>query len=296
MKTGELAKLLSAELSGSSEEEISSVRGVSDASEGSLTFLTGKKYISEIAESAASAVLVEKFYDRFESKIQLKVPNPVFAFARALELFYIKKETPKGIMKGALVENGANIEEKSSVYPNAYICSGAEIGEGTVIFPNVYLGKGARTGRNCVIYPGVVIRENVMIGNDVIIHANAVIGSDGFGYVPEAGRHYKIPQVGAVKIGDNVEIGAGVTIDRATTGTTSIGDGTKIDNLVQIGHNVRIGRHCILVAQVAIGGSTVIGDYVVLGGQVGVADHASIESGCMVGAKSGIMGTLKKGI
>lgn len=296
VKTGELANLLNAELSGSPDVEVLTVRGVSDISEGCLTFLSRKKFLADVIHSNAAAVLVDQFYDELKDKAQLKVNNPDYVFAKTLEIFYPSSSVPGAIMEGADLAEDVTIGRDVTVYPNAYISKGAFIGDKTVIYPHVFIGENAKVGSGCVIYPHVTIREHVTIGNHVTVHANAVIGSDGFGYVFEGGIHYKIPQVGIVEIGDNVEIGAGVTIDRATTGSTVIGEGTKIDNLVQIGHNVRIGEHCILVAQIGIGGSTVIGDYVTLGGQVGVADHAEIESGVMVGAKSGIMGTLKKGV
>jgi len=296
MKTGELARLLDAEISGSGEVEVTGVQGVSDLVEGCLTFLARKKFLPEIAASPAAAVLVSDFQDELSHKVQLRVANPQLAFARALELFYVRRPEPKGVMEGACVENGAEIGNGATVYPLAYVCRGAVIGVGSVIHPHVFIGEDSRIGKNCVIYPGVKIRERVTIGDSVIIHSNSVIGADGYGYVTDGGVHHKIPQVGTVHIGNNVEIGANVTIDRATTGTTSIGEGTKIDNLVQIAHNVTIGKHCLIIAQVGIAGSTVIGDYVVLGGQVGVADHVTVESGTMVGAQSGLMGVVKKGI
>lgn len=296
MKAGELAQLLQAELSGDEDVDIQAVRGLSDISDGCLTFITSKKYVAEIAGSKASAVLVGTFYDEFSNKVQLKVDNPYRAFARALEVFYVKPEAPRGVMEGAILEDGAIVGKDVTVYTASYLSSGAMIGDRTVIFPQVYIGKDTTIGSNCIIYPGVTIRENISIGNGVIVHPNTVIGADGYGFVFDGGVHHKIPQVGTVEIGDNVEIGAGVTIDRATTGATVIGEGTKIDNLVQIAHNVKIGKHCLIVAQVGIGGSTTIEDYVTLGGQVGVADHAIIESGAMFAAKSGIMGHVKKGV
>ncbi|MBI3593014.1 MAG: UDP-3-O-(3-hydroxymyristoyl)glucosamine N-acyltransferase, partial [Nitrospirae bacterium] len=216
--------------------------------------------------------------------------------ARLLSHFYVKPHKCRGISKNAFVSEKSSIGENVTVYDFAYISDGVTIGADCIIDPGVYIGDNTRLGDGCVIHPNVTIREGVTVGNRVTIHAGSVIGSDGFGYVFENGRHNKIPQVGGVIIEDDVEIGAGVTIDRATTGNTIIGQGTKIDNLVQIGHNVRVGRNVILVSQVGIAGSSEIGDGVVLGGQVGVADHAVIEAGTMVGAKSGIMGEVKKGI
>ncbi len=296
MKTGELAKRLGAELSGDENIEIHAVQGVSDISDGCLTFITSKKYLAEIADSGAAAVLAGRFYDALSGKAQLKVENPYYSFAKALEIFYVKPEAPKGVMNGAILEDDVTVGENVTIYPNAYISSGASIGEGTMIYPNVFIGENTKIGNNCLIYPNVMIREDITVGNGVIIHGCALIGSDGYGFVLEGGAHYKIPQIGTVEIGDNVEIGAGAAIDRATTGATVIGEGTKIDNACQVAHNVKIGKHCLLVAQVAIGGSTTIGDYVTFGGQAGVTDHVTIESGAMFGGKSGVIGNMQKGI
>ncbi len=202
----------------------------------------------------------------------------------------------RGISENAFISEEAEIAPNVTIYDFAYVSGKVRIGQGSVIFPGVFIGEACDIGEECTIYPNVTIRENTVIGNRVIIHPNSVIGADGFGYVFEEGRHYKIPQVGNVLIEDDVEIGAGVTIDRATTGSTVIGKGTKIDNMVQIGHNVRVGSNVILVAQVGIGGSSSIGDNVVLGGQAGVADHTVIDAGTMVAAKSGVMGEVKRGV
>jgi UDP-3-O-[3-hydroxymyristoyl] glucosamine N-acyltransferase len=183
-----------------------------------------------------------------------------------------------------------------SIHPFAYISDNVTIGRDTIIYPGVFIGEGTVIGDGCTIYANVTIREKVTVGNRVIIHSGSVIGSDGFGYVWEEGRHYKIPQVGGVIIGEDVEIGANVTIDRATTGNTIIGRGTKIDNLVQIAHNVTIGERSIIVAQVGIAGSSEIGNFVTLAGQVGIPDHVKIADGCIIGAQAGVMGNLSKGI
>jgi len=296
MKTGELAAKLNAELLGRGEIDITSVRGVSEAEESCITFLSGKKFLSAVTGSVAAAVLVDRFYNELEGKVQLKVANPSFAFAKALELFHAEPYRAKGVLDGAFLGERVKTGEDVTIYPNACIDSDVEIGDRTVIYPNAFIGKGCRIGSDCIIYPGVALMERVVLGDRVIVHANAVIGSDGYGYVFEGGRHYKIPQVGTVDIGNDVEIGAGTTIDRGTTGATAIGDGTKIDNMVQIAHNVKVGKHCIIVSQVGIAGSSVLGDYVTLGGQVGVADHTVIESGTMAAARAGLMGTVKKGI
>jgi len=295
MKLSEIARLIGGSLIGDENLEISGASGISEAVGGEITFLADKKYLKELKNSKASAVILKDDIPDI-SIARIIHPEPYYAFARVLEILYPKENPALGISPLAFVSEGANIKEGVSIYPFAYISKGVSVGKNSIIYPGVYIGEETSIGDDCIIYPNVVIQKKTKIGDRVIVHPGAVIGSDGFGYTFHSGRHYKIPQVGRVVIGDDVEIGAGTTIDKATTGETIIGSGTKIDNLVQIGHNVKIGEHSIIVAQVGIGGSTLIGDYVTLGGQVGVADHSKIEAGSMVAAQSGIMGKLKKGI
>ena len=294
MKLEEIAALLSGEIIGEPDIEISGVSGIREAKEGDITFISTKKYLRDISLCRASCILVKEPIAGI-GITQLKVSNPYLAFAKLLELFYLQPAEPVGISENAVVSDKAKVGKDVSIFPFAYVADDVSIGDGTAIHPYVFIGKSSTIGENCIIHPHVTVRENVRIGDRVIIHSGTVIGSDGFGYVFEEGRHHKIPQVGGVIIEDDVEIGSNVSIDRATTGNTTIGKGTKIDNLVQIGHNVRIGANSILVAQVGIGGSAEIGDYVTLAGQVGVADHTRIESGTMLGAQSGIMGYVPKG-
>lgn len=295
MKLREIAELIGGEIIGDPETVIKGVAGISDASEGDITFLSNLKFVKECSESKASCVMVKDVIPDIK-KAQLKVGNPYYAFARLLGHFYVKHLMPSGISDKAYISDKAQTGKDVSISPMVFISDGVSIGDKTVIYPGVVIGENVSIGDECILYPNVTIRENIKIGSRVIIHPGAVIGSDGFGYVFEKGVHYKVPQVGGVIIGDDVEIGANVTIDRATTGNTVIGKGTKIDNLVQIAHNVKIGENSIVVAQVGVGGSTEIGSFVVIGGQVGIADHAKIDDGCMIGAQSGIMGHLKKGI
>ncbi|HXX56458.1 MAG TPA: UDP-3-O-(3-hydroxymyristoyl)glucosamine N-acyltransferase [Thermodesulfovibrionales bacterium] len=295
MKLGEIATRLGGEAKGDPETDILGVAGIHDVEEGEITFLSDRRLIEACARSKASCVLVGEFIPELR-KPQIIVKNPQLAFAELLALFHRKPVKRTGISTLASVSARATIGPDVSVGPFAYIADGAVIGRNTVISPGVFIGDDAVIGDDCIIYPHVTVREKAKIGNRVIIHAGSVIGSDGFGYVLEDGRHHKIPQVGGVVIGDDVEIGANVTIDRATTGDTIIGSGTKIDNLVQIAHNVKIGESSIIVAQVGIAGSSEIGNFVVLGGQVGVPDHVRISDGTMVGAQSGVLGDLDKGI
>jgi UDP-3-O-[3-hydroxymyristoyl] glucosamine N-acyltransferase len=290
-----IAALISGEIVGDAETQITGVAGITDAQHGDITYLVGTKLLQDLLRSKASAVIVKETIEGYE-KPQVRVRNPRYAFAKLLFFFFPKKATFSGISDKAFIAENAVLRDNVIVYPFAYIAEGAEIGPHTVIFPGVHIGEGSIIGEGCTLYPNVVIREGVSIGNRVIIHPGAVIGSDGFGYVFEEGMHYKIPQIGRVVIEDDVEIGANVTIDRATTGVTVIGRGTKIDNLVHVAHNVRIGRNVLLVAQAAIAGSCDIGDGVIIAGQAGIADHASIEAGTVIRAQSGVRsGLLKQG-
>lgn len=297
MKLAELAFLLKGEIVGLPQAgniEITGVSGIHEAQAGDVTFISSNKYLQDLLECKASCVLVKNPISNVDIT-QLKVSNPHLAFAKLLEHFYTKPKEPVGISKDAIVSDVARVGNDVSIFPFSYISDGASIGDRTIIYPYVFIGENTVIGEKCIVYPNVTIRENVEIGSRVVIHSGSVIGSDGFGYVFDEGSYYKIPQVGGVIVGDDVEIGSNVSIDRATTGNTIIGQGTKIDNLVQIAHNVKIGNNSIIIAQVGIGGSTEIGDFVTLAGQVGVPDHVKIESKTMIGAQSGVIGHLKKG-
>ncbi len=276
--------------------EITGAGGIEDVQSGEITLIKDKKSLQRGHESPAAAFIVPPALEEMIDRPALVSDNPMLSFVRALEVFYERDLPRLGVLPGAHLEDGVSVGPDVTVYPLAYISRGVRLGSGVTIYPGVFIGEGAEIGDNTVIHPGVVIREGVRIGRRVIIHPNAVIGADGFGYLPEEGRHRKIPQVGGVVIGDDVEIGACATIDRATTGNTVIGEGTKVDNLVQIAHNVTIGKHSIIVSLAGIAGSTKIGDHVTLAGQVGVSDHAEIESNTVVGAMSGVMGRLTSGI
>jgi len=226
---------------------------------------------------------------------QLKVSNPHYAFAKAIECLYPVPSREAGISDKAYVSGEARIGMGVTISTFAFVDKNVSIGDGSVISPGVFIGEGSKMGRNCFLYPNVTVRDNVTLGDRVIVHSGTVIGSDGFGYVFENGVHYKIPQVGGVIVEDDVEIGSNVSIDRATLGNTIIGKGSKIDNLVQIAHNVKIGEKTLIVSQVGIAGSSEIGSFVILAGQAGVADHASIDSGTILTAQSGISGRVAKG-
>lgn len=295
MKLNKISELINGQITGNTDVEITGVAGISDAKEGDITFFSDPKLLKECIASNASCIVVKDVLKEI-SKPQIKVANPQYAFAKLLEHFYVKPHQLASINKNAFVSDKAKIGKDVSIYATAYISDNSSIGSRTVIYPGVFIGENSSVGDDCIIYPNVTIRENVKIGNKVIIHSGSVIGSDGFGYVLEQGVHCKIPQIGGVIISDDVEIGANVTIDRATIGNTIIGKGTKIDNLSQIAHNVKIGENTIIVAQVGIAGSAVIGNSVILGGQVGVSDHSKIEDGAMVAAQAGVVGNLEKGV
>ncbi len=295
MKLYELKDLFPCEVIGNEEIEITGVSGISDAHEGDITFLSDRKWLKEIENNKATAVIVKEVIEGLQ-KPQVKTKNPQYAFAKLLAYFYVKPHPCKGVGKNAFVSESASVAQSATIYDFAYISDKATIGASSVLYPGVFVGEGSSIGEECLIYPNVTIREGVSIGNRVIIHPGAVIGADGFGYVFEEGAHQKIPQVGGVIIEDDVEIGANTTIDRATTANTVIGRGTKIDNLVQVAHNVQVGRNVIFVAQVGIAGSTRIGDGVIIGGQAAVADHANIEAGTMIVGQSGALGEVKRGI
>lgn len=295
MRLKEIADIIGGYIIGNPDVEITEVAGIKDAREGSITFLADKKNLQYVHDTKTSAIIAKEEIKGTGASIVI-VDNPYLAFARTLEIFYKAPFHPLGISKGSIIGENASFGSDVSVYPNVYISNNVAIGNRVTIFPFVYIGDNASVGDDSVIYPNAAIREKVKIGKKVIIHSGAVIGSDGFGYVREKEKHYKIPQVGGVIIEDEVEIGANVTIDRATLGNTVIGSGTKIDNLVQIAHNVKIGKNCIILAQVGISGSVEIGDNVVLAGQVGIADHKRIADGVMVVGKSGVTNNLEPGV
>lgn len=295
MKLADFSKIVNGTILGDPETEITGVSGIREAKKGDITYISSPRYMKYLRGSSASCVIMKEPVENL-SMAQLIVNNPQYVFAKALEQICPGPRPHPGISGLAVISDKAFIGKDAAILPFAIISDGASIGEKTVISPGVFIGQNTNIGDNCFIHPNVTIRENVSLGNRVIVHSGTVIGSDGFGYVFEGGEHYKIPQMGGVIIEDDVEIGSNVSIDRATTGNTTIGKGTKIDNLVQIAHNVKIGQKSLICAQAGIAGSSVIGDFVTLAGQVGVADHVSIESGTIVGAQSGIPGDLEKGV
>ncbi|MEW6601630.1 MAG: UDP-3-O-(3-hydroxymyristoyl)glucosamine N-acyltransferase [Nitrospirota bacterium] len=291
MKLRELAAIIGGSIVGDPEVEITGAAGIGDAKEGEITFLQD---VHNIPEVTASALIVKEEIKGLKTSL-LIAGSPQFAFARALEVFYVKPPAYSGISDRAVIGSNVKMGDNVSVCANAYVSDNVELGSGVTISQGVFLGEGAVIGDDSFIHPNVTVREKVKIGMRVKVHSGSVIGSDGFGYVFEKGGHYKIPQVGGVIIEDDVEIGANVCIDRGTVSNTFIGAGTKIDNLVQIAHNVKIGRNCIIIAQVGISGSAEIADGAVIAGQAGIRDHVKIGAGAIVAAQAGVAGDLPGG-
>lgn len=292
----ELAAALRADFEGDPRAELRGVATLSEARPGQLSWLGNETHKPELARTRASAVLVRPGTEVPPNVAAIFVDDPDLALCQALRL--IGPQPPRvetGIDRSARVHETAKIEPGAAIGPNVFVGPGAVVGTGTQLHAGVYVGEYARIGVDCVIWPNVVIRERVRIGDRVIIHPNATIGADGFGYLQRDGRHVKIPQVGTVVIEDDVEIGANTTIDRARSGQTRIGRGTKIDNLVQIGHNCDIGPGCIIVAQCGISGSTRLGEGTVLGGQVGIIDHLTIGRAVRIAAQSGVTADVPDG-
>lgn len=274
-------------LIGSPNLVISGVSGIHEAGPGDLSFIADPAAVKDGLPTRAAALLVPRLIDLLACP-QIVVPHPALTMAQVVEKFFVPQRLPLGL--SILVHRGVDVAigEGASIWPFVTLDDRVKIGRGTTLYPGVFVGEGSVIGENCVIHPNVTIREDVTIGNRVIIHAGTVVGSDGFGYVQEGGRHHKIPQIGTVVIEDDVELGANVTVDRATFGKTIIRRGTKVDNLVQIAHNVEIGEHNILVSQVGIAGSSKTGHHVIVGGQAGISDHVTIGDLAMIAARSGL--------
>ena len=290
----ELAKLVDGYVVGDDTIQISGISTIEDSQSGDVTFAENARLLDSAARSLASAVIAPQSGPSIDKPL-IRVKNPKFAFAQVLRIFAPEQKIYKGIHQSAQIDNTAILGENVSVHASAVIGENAVIGANTVIFPFVFIGDNVTIGSDCVIYPHVVLHDNTEIGRNVIIHSGSILGTDGFGYMFIEDRHYKIPQIGRVIVGDDVEIGANVTIDKARTGSTRIGRGTKIDNLVHIGHNCTIGDHSVIVAQVGVSGSVQIGKGVILAGQAGVKDHVTIGDGAIVGAKTGVIGDVARG-
>ena len=287
-KLAEIAELVSGEVVGNPEIVITGACGIKEAREGDITFVANPKYLSLIEETNASAVITSKDVASALKPI-VRTDNPSLAFAKIISFVAPDNMVhPHGIHKTAVIGEGVILGPSVSLGAYAVIEDGVRIGDNSIVYPGTFVGHHSSIGKDSLIYANVSIRENTRIGDRVIIHSGTVIGSDGFGFVTVDGTQHKIPQVGVVEIHDDVEIGANVTIDRARFDKTVIGRGTKIDNLVQIAHNVVIGENSIVVAQAGISGSTIVGNNVILAGQAGVVGHIRIGNGAKVAAQAGV--------
>ena len=293
----EIAVIVGAKIEEASKTiRITGIASVSEAEEGQLTFFGNAKYLPVLKTSKASAALVPLDFAEQTNAIPIKVANPSLAFSQVVAHFSPEPVTfEAGVHPTAILGSNVSLGKGVSIQPYAVIEKGAKIGANCVIGAHGYIGHNVTLGDDCLIHPNVTIREGTQIGNRVFIHSGSVLGSDGFGYEFSKGRYVKIPQVGIVQIDDDVEIGANVTIDRARFGRTWIQEGTKIDNLVQVAHNVVIGKHSIIISQVGISGSTKIGNYVTLAGQAGLVGHIELGDKVIVGAKSGVSKSIPAG-
>jgi UDP-3-O-[3-hydroxymyristoyl] glucosamine N-acyltransferase len=294
VKLGLLASRLGCALRGDGEVEVARVAGIGEAGPGDLTFVSGARYAPQLGSTRASAVIVP-------AGLQTALPslvsdNPYLAFARAVGLLHPEPPLPPGIHPSAVVHQTAEVSPDAHVGALCAVGAGVRVGARTILHPHVVLYDGASVGVDCRLHSGVQVREHCRLGDRVIVQNNAVIGADGFGFAKDAdGRYQKIPQVGIVVVEDDVEIGALTAIDRAALHETRIGRGTKIDNLVQIGHSVVIGADSVLAGQVGVAGSTTLGDRVTLAGQVGVAGHLTIGAGVVATAQTGIPSSVEAG-
>ncbi|HEY2411146.1 MAG TPA: UDP-3-O-(3-hydroxymyristoyl)glucosamine N-acyltransferase [Pirellulaceae bacterium] len=285
----EIARLVDGNLSGQGDLEICGAATLAIARPGEITLADSPRLAPQLARSEASAVIVPASLQPTD-RPYITVSDVHAAFGKVVAHFHPPRQIHfTGVSPAAYVSPTANIADDVEVHPQAFVGNDVQIGSGTVVHSGVRILDGSKIGPNCLLFPNVVLYENTVLGQHVIIHAGAVLGAYGFGYSTVDGRHKLGAQLGYVEIGDHVEIGAGTTIDRGTYGPTVIGGGTKIDNLVQIGHNCRIGRHNLICSQVGIAGSCSTGEYVVMAGQVGLADHLHIADGALLGAKCGVM-------
>ncbi len=284
----DLAARVGAQVDGDGTVEITGAAPVERAKTGDISFVANRRYFKYLEKTEASAVVLDIATPFIRTSV-IRHNNPYLTFARIVDILY--PDTPygnPGVHQDAFVDKTAQVAATAFIGPLCHVGAGSSVGENSQIVSSVYIGRNVSIGSNCLIHPGVKILDDTLIGNNVILQAGAVLGSDGFGYAESETGLKKIKQIGWVEVGDDVEIGANTTVDRGALGPTRIGKGTKIDNLVQIAHNVELGQHCIIVSQVGIAGSTKLGNGVILAGQVGVIGHLEIGDGVQIGAQSGI--------
>jgi UDP-3-O-[3-hydroxymyristoyl] glucosamine N-acyltransferase len=285
---GEIADLVEGQFQGDRDRRITGARALGEAGPEDLSFLANAKYQKFLATTRAGAILVEEGMAG-ESSRWIRVRDPYLALAKVLQKFFAGFPLPEGISPDARIASSARLGEDVRIGAFATVGEGATIGNRVVLFEGVHVGAGAEIGDDTILHPGVTVYYRCKVGRRCIVHSGVVIGADGYGFASSGGIHHKIPQIGIVRIEDDVEIGANTTIDRAALGETVVGAGTKIDNLVQIAHNARVGRGCLIVAQSALAGSCEVGDYSVLAGQSGISGHVRVGSKVMIAAQSAVM-------
>ena len=292
-----IAGFLKGEIEGNPDIKVNTIAKIEEGQSGALSFLANPKYEHYLYETKSSVVLVNKSFIPASSvsATLIRVENAYEAFASLLRLVDQARPRKKGIHSTAIIENTAKIGSEVYIGPYVYVGENCVIGDGCSLYPHVYIGDNSNLGINCILNPGVTVYHDCILGEGCIVHAGSVIGSDGFGFAPQSDNEYmKIPQLGNVVLEDHVEIGANVTIDRATMGSTIIRKGVKLDNLIQIAHNVEVGENTVMAAQTGISGSTKIGKNCMFGGQVGLAGHLKIANGTKIGAQGGILGDVKE--
>lgn len=293
---GKLAEVCKGRVVGKADLNIRSLASVDEAGEGELTYVVDEKRLDALKSSKASAAVVPVGMEgKTGLEAEIVAENPKLAFAKICELYVPPLPFDTDGRKEAYIAPGAEVSPSAIIAPMAFIGDSASIGDGTVVYPLAYVGERARVGRNCRIYPQVFIGQDCQVGDRVVLNPGVKIGGEGFGFVQDGAKHVKLPHLGSVIIGDDVEVGANSTIDRGTLGSTKISRGTKIDNLVMIGHNVEVGEDSLLVAQVGLAGSAKIGNQVILGGQTGANPGVEIGDGVIAGARSGLTKSIKAG-
>jgi UDP-3-O-[3-hydroxymyristoyl] glucosamine N-acyltransferase len=292
---GELAQYVGGRVRGDANVKIRSAATLGRAGEGDISFLTNEKYEKQLLTTKASAVIVGK--DTIAASAPLLVAeDPYYAFMQIMVLLHGHRKHKKvGVSPRAVISDSAKVGADCNIHDFVMIADGAKVGDGCVVYPCAYIGENVQIGNDCILYPNAVIYEGCRIGNRVIINSNATIGEDGFGFASHNGVHHKIPQIGCVVIEDDVEIGAGCGIERGTLNDTIIGQGSKLGDLVAIGHGTKIGPHCLLVAQVGIAGSTTLGHHCIVGGQAGIVGHITIGNNVAIGAQAGVINSVADG-
>ena len=292
-----IAGVLNGTVEGDPQIRLNTVARIEEGHAGALTFLSNPKYEPFVYTTGASAILVNKDFkpSKDVAATLIRVDDPYQALARLLAWYEQARPAKKGIHPSAVIDDTATMGEDLFIGAHAVISENAVISDGCSTHPQVFIGENVTIGKNCTLHPGLKVYRDCVIGNGCILHAGAVIGADGFGFAPVTDANYmKIPQIGNVIIEDNVEIGSNTCIDRATMGSTIIRKGVKLDNLIQVGHNVEIGENTVIAAQSGLAGSTRVGRNCMFGGQVGLAGHLSIADGCKIGAQSGVMSTISE--